>query len=82
MFDYSNIISELRKDGYYRERMPVNSPQDRYVVIKNKKVRMNQRKQHIQHKRNKHKEQPNKRNQHKTQQKQKTEQTQTTPRFS
>tara|TARA_B100000886_G_scaffold125510_1_gene84555 strand:- start:3069 stop:4223 length:1155 start_codon:yes stop_codon:yes gene_type:complete len=36
--DYSNIISELRKDGYYRERMPVDSPQDRYIVIKNKKV--------------------------------------------
>ena len=38
MFNYSNILTELRKDGYYRERMAVDSPQDRYIVIKNKKV--------------------------------------------
>ena len=38
MFNYSNILTELRKDGYYRERMAVESPQDRYIVIKNKKV--------------------------------------------
>ena len=38
MFNYSNILTELRKDGYYRERMTVDSPQDRYIVIKNKKV--------------------------------------------
>ena len=38
MFDYSNILTELKKDGYYRERMVVDSPQDRYIVVKNKKV--------------------------------------------
>tara|TARA_Y100000768_G_scaffold284094_1_gene218652 strand:- start:284 stop:1438 length:1155 start_codon:yes stop_codon:yes gene_type:complete len=38
VFNYSNILTELRKDGYYRERMAVDSPQDRYIVIKNKKV--------------------------------------------
>jgi len=38
VFNYSNILTELRKDGYYRERMAVESPQDRYIVIKNKKV--------------------------------------------
>ncbi len=38
MFDYSNILTELRKDGYYRRRIAVNSPQDKYIIIKNKKV--------------------------------------------
>ncbi len=38
MFDYSNILTNLRKNGYYRERVAVDSPQDRYVLIENKKV--------------------------------------------
>ncbi len=38
MFDYSNILTELKKDGYYRERVVIDSPQDRYIIVKNNKV--------------------------------------------
>ena len=38
MFDYSNILTELKKEGYYRERVVIDSPQDRYIIVKNNKV--------------------------------------------
>jgi len=38
LFNYSDILTDLQRDGYYRERVAVDSPQDRYLVINNKKV--------------------------------------------